>query len=536
MTIAAKQGLGDSTSSLRKAVAKRGELLARVIVPPCVIFGAAYLAPHGPAVLPMATLAAILCCVFLCPSIAGVPSHVWGPTLGAAALLVAGHIPGISGRFAPTLSVNVARDELAGHFAVPILILCHAYLSFSLDDSGFFNWCALKLLRVGRGSGKSLIVSLFLGISLITFFTSNDIVILAMTPILIYVGNYARIRNLVPFLMAQFIAANTASMGLYMGNPTNIVVGNAVGLGFVEYAQRMLVPTLIATLVALTITWLLFARLSNANRIPDRYYLPAATGAELWTRHMTIKVAMVGTCLVLLSTFANPWLLSKLFGAHSFGSVRVTVSNLIIVISLLCAVLAFVLDMTLGVASGSPGRRALFSNRMRRMPIEIVPFFLSFCLVLKSFEEAGLTRYAVDSVLRAFERGPLVGSLATGLYGVLAVNFMNNIPATILFEKMWLGSAAATPPIVGLAQRLPRLHAAYSDIFVNGFLFGSNFGANLTFIGALAGVMWLKIIGDHASRAPEVERMPTARDFLIYGVIIVPIVTVATCAAIAWCR
>lgn len=516
--------------------ARRGQLLGRLVLTPAVIFAAACLAPDAHAALPLATLAAILCFIFLFPKLAGIPSHVWGPGLGAVVLVSAGHVPGALSLYAPALSWHVVREEIAGHFGVPILILCHAYLSFSLDDSGFFNWCALKLLRTGRGSGRSLIVSLFLGISVITFFTSNDIVILAMTPILIYVGNYARIRNLVPFLMAQFIAANTASMGLYMGNPTNIVVGNAVGLGFVQYAQRMFVPTLVATSVALTLVWFVFGRFSKNNRIPARYDLPVATGAESWSRQMTIKVSMVGTCLLLLSVFANPWLLGKLFGAHEPRVLRMAVSNLIIVVSLLCAVLAFILDLTMDRGSGRSGTRALLQDRLRRMPLEIVPFFLSFCIVIRSFEEAGLTRYVVQAVVRAFEHGPMIGSLATGAYGVLAVNIMNNIPATIVFEKVWLGSSVANPPIVGLADKLPELHAGYSDIFIDGFLFGSNFGANLTFIGALAGLMWLKIIDDHSRRAPEVQRVPTARDFLTYGIIVVPIVTAATCAAIAWCR
>jgi Na+/H+ antiporter NhaD/arsenite permease-like protein len=184
--------------------------------------------------------------------------------------------------------------------------------------------------------------------------------------------------------------------------------------------------------------------------------------------------------------------------------------------------------------TGGHGKvRSEFVSRMRRMPLEIVPFFLSFCIVLRVFDEAGLTRYAVQGVVNAFKHGPLVGSLATTSYAVLAVNLANNIPATILFEKAWLGNVAASQPIVGLVDRLRAMNPRYADIFVDGSLFASNFGANLTFIGALAGLMWLRIIRDQAARAPEVRRLPTARDFLVWGGIIVPIVTLATSVAIA---
>jgi len=536
VTISVKQGLSESSAGTRQldVSVDRKRVIVRLAITLGVIVLAIFIAPNARAVPALATLGAVLCFIFMFPKIAGVPSHVWGPLLGAAALLFLARGPLGSGFGMSKLEWSTVYDELLSHSSVPILILSFAYLSISLDESGFFNWCSLKLLRAGRGSGTRLIVSLFLGVSLITLFTSNDIVVLTMTPILIYLGNNAKIRNLVPLLMTQFIAANTASMGLYVGNPTNIVIGNAVGMGFVEYARRMLVPTLVATGVSLALVVLLFS-LGKTNRMPRRYDLTPALAGERWTLHMTLKVALFGACLLLLSVFGNPWSASLLIDDPS--SAQGAVSKVIVAVSVVCCVAAMIFDLArdrvarVRQASGSPLLR-----RMGRMPLEIVPFFLSFCLVLRSLEDAGLLRYAIDSVLDAFRQGPVVGSLATGAYAVIAVNVTNNIPATILFEKAWLGNASALPPIVGLAESLPRLDAKYGDIFIDGVLFASNFGANLTFIGALAGLMWLKLIPDHARRAPHVERVPTARDFLIYGSIIVPIVTIATCLTIAWMR
>jgi Na+/H+ antiporter NhaD/arsenite permease-like protein len=41
----------------------------------------------------------------------------------------------------------------------------------------------------------------------------------------IHVGSLAGISNVVPLLIVQFIAANTSSMGMYVGSPTNIILG-----------------------------------------------------------------------------------------------------------------------------------------------------------------------------------------------------------------------------------------------------------------------------------------------------------------------
>ena len=130
-------------------------------------------------------------------------------------------------------------------------------------------------------------------------------------------------------------------------------------------------------------------------------------------------------------------------------------------------------------------------------------------------------------MVAAFEIGPVVGSVATGLFGVVAVNVMNNIPATLLFEKAWLGT--------GIQERLADIHPAAGDIFIDASLYASNFGANLTFIGALAGLMWLRILREPSGSSTS-TRLPTVRGFLVYGLLIVPVVTVTTCTVIGLLR
>jgi len=321
-------------------------------------------------------------------------------------------------------------------------------------------------------------------------------------------------------------------MGMYIGNPTNIVIGNAVGLGFVQYLQRMALPTVIASAAAMGVVLLLFTRISRSNRIPAHYQLPARSDDAPWTKQMTVRVAVFGSCLVLLALFGNPLVLGKLLGIHEAIPLSRAVTHLIVAISALAALVTLVLDAIQDARSGHRVQTQVLS-RLGRMPFEIVPFFLSFCVVLRWLEEAGLTRYAADAIVGAFKRGPLIGSLASGGYAVLAVNVTNNIPAAILFEKTWLGNLAATPPVIGLAERLHALDPSYDKIFVDVSLFATNFGANLTFIGALAGLMWLRIIRDHARRAPEVRRVPSARELVVYGAIVVPTVTAVTCIWIA---
>jgi arsenical pump membrane protein len=386
-------------------------------------------------------------------------------------------------------------------------------------------------VRLARGSGLRLLLAVFIGVSVITFFTSNDIVILAMTPILIHVGSNARIRNLTPLLMTQFIAANTASMGLYIGNPTNIVIGRVVGIGFTDYAARMLVPTLVASATALLVVWALFGRGSNSRRIVDRYEVPTVALSARWTREMTIKVSLFGTCLATLAVLGSPWALSE----ATSEQIQERVSRSLLLVPLGFALVFALYDTVRDSLVGASIKLGL-RRRLGRLPIKIVPFFLSFCVLLAAVEATGWTRHAVAAVVRAFELGPIAGSLASGALGIFAVNGINNIPATLLFEKVWVGTPTGATPVAGVEQQLALLNPSYGDIFVDASLYASNFGANLTFIGALAGLMWFRLIRNTPQASDPGIQVPTVRQFMAYGLLIVPIVTVVTCLSIALWR
>lgn len=466
--------------------------------------------------------------LFLMPDVRGVSAHLWAPFAGAVATIVVPHVlNGFAPMSLPEMDGAILRQELVSNFDVPILILSLAYMSISLDSSGFFNWCSLQIIRSGRGNGRHLLLNLFLGISVLTYLTSNDIVILSMTPILVYLGRNARIKNLTPYLITQFIAANTASMALYIGNPTNIVIGRTVGMGFVEYARRMAIPGLVACAVTLLLCMALFGSWSRRNRIPKTYAVPKTAFEARWSREMTVKLMTFGACLFVLGSIANPWSVEWLWGVTDPIVNGQRVSQVIVITSVLFALFMLGYDLVQDMFRDARQVGRLFKERMARVPFEIVVFFLSFCVILKGLEDAGLVAWASRGIVDAFAQGPAYGGIVSAFSGVAAVNLMNNIPATILFQKAWAG---------GLGQTLAAMHPTYADIFVEVSLYASNFGANLTFIGALAGLMWLRILKD-STRGHESEvTVPTKREFMVYGLVFVPAVTVVTAFTIAWVR
>lgn len=132
-------------------------------------------------------------------------------------------------------------------------------LSIYLDEAGFFDFLAVKILRYANKKQIHLFLILYVLVSFLTVFTSNDIVILTFTPFICCFCKNAGISP-IPYLIEEFVAANTFSMLLVIGNPTNIYLSLASGIGFAEYFMSMCLPTLAGGTVALAVMLLIFAK------------------------------------------------------------------------------------------------------------------------------------------------------------------------------------------------------------------------------------------------------------------------------------
>lgn len=131
-----------------------------------------------------------------------------------------------------------------------------------------FDYLAAKAVNASQGSGWRLFVAFFALSSVITVATSNDIVILTITPIIVAVTQLAKLDP-EPYLFAQFFAANIWSMILVVGNPTNIIVAQAESIEFLQYSRWMVLPTIASGLTCLGVLSFIFRK-----DIPTRVEVP----------------------------------------------------------------------------------------------------------------------------------------------------------------------------------------------------------------------------------------------------------------------
>lgn len=338
---------------------------------------------------------------------------------------------------------SLFTDTPINPLKILVLFLSISVLSIALDLSGFFVFLSSWAIRRFHNSQYALFFSLFVLVSLTTIFTSNDIVILTFTPFIIYLARHGKI-SATPYLVMEFVAGNTFSMLLEIGNPTNIYLSTAFGISFVDYVKVMAIPTLIIGLFSIGALLLLFRkRLSKPIEHFDLETKKIEDPFLMWVSLIHLVSTIV--CLAL-SNFLHfeMWIITLVFAA--------SLTTILFVYSF--------------VAKKHEVRMVY-----KRLPYSLAPFIISMFIIIMAVDSTGVFQQ-VGSLMGSINNDVLQG-ISYLLSSTIMCNLVNNIPMSLMFSRILDGGSVVS---------------VYSTII------GSNLGALLSPIGALAGIMWMSIL------------------------------------------
>src|SRR2546427_438328 len=171
------------------------------------------------------------------------------------------------GAIALVASGDVSFAEAGRSVHAPTLILLFAFmvLSAQLRLSGFYTYVTRRLAAVPLAPPR-LLGALILVVGALSAVFSNDIICLAMAPVLVDACVRRRLDP-VPYLLALACAANVGSALTLIGNPQNMLIGESLGLSFSGYLREAAVPVLLG----LAVTWALIVL-----QVRGRWDCPAA--------------------------------------------------------------------------------------------------------------------------------------------------------------------------------------------------------------------------------------------------------------------
>ncbi|EIW75979.1 hypothetical protein CONPUDRAFT_111819 [Coniophora puteana RWD-64-598 SS2] len=149
-------------------------------------------------------------------------------------------------------------------YNILILFFSLAYMAITLDITGILQSAAFWVSNKGGDNGWRLYLYFYLMLTFLSICLGNDPVILSGTVFLVY---FTQAANLNPdaWLMSEFAAANTASMVLFVGNPTNVVICEGFNLNNAAFTAYTILPFLACNFLCF---------LALAAQFHDKKYLP----------------------------------------------------------------------------------------------------------------------------------------------------------------------------------------------------------------------------------------------------------------------
>lgn len=378
--------------------------------------------------------------------------------IGAAIMLATGRLS-----FSKMLA-GITSQSSVNPIKILTLFLSMTLLSVYLGDAGFFDFIAEKIFLKAKGGRFKLFIILYAVVAILTVFTSNDIIILTFTPPICIFAKKAKISPL-PFLFGEFVAANTWSMMLIIGNPTNIYLAGSAGISFIQYLSVMWLPAIVGGLTGLIVIILLFRKELFAP-LPKTDVLHHGAPHKIINHKTPLIVAICHllVCIILLAV-------SDFIGVEMWA----------ICLTLALSMTAF--DLLYDLIVEHTAVPVLLS--LKKEPYELVPFVLSMFVIVLALKECGATELLSSALITNTK----LDGISFGLLSAGAANLLNNIPMSVLFERIIDGKS---------------VYALY------GAIIGSNIGAFITPVGALAGIMWNKILSQYGIKLSFIK-------FMLYG-------------------
>lgn len=334
------------------------------------------------------------------------------------------------------------NDSIVNPLKIILLFFSMSFISIFLDKAGFFTLIAAKAINRAKTSQFQIFSILYFTISILTIFTSNDIIILTFTPFICYFCKNLNI-NPTPYLVSEFVAANTLSMSLIIGNPTNIYLALNANIDFISFFKEMFLLSLIICIIAYFLMIMIFKKILSIKI--EKQNVGYAINNKFYIIIGLIFLS-ISTILMAISSYINiPMYL----------------------IAFACAFLLVIIVLFYKIILKKHDHILLKS--FKKIPYELFFFLLSMVVIILALNNCNVV-FNISTFLFNNESVFLIG-----LISFLMCSVMNNIPMSILFSNIFNCYSFSSKAI-------------YSCIIA------SNIGALFTPIGALAGIMFISII------------------------------------------
>jgi Na+/H+ antiporter NhaD/arsenite permease-like protein len=332
---------------------------------------------------------------------------------GAVAMVVSG-------------SLSESAAEHAIDFHTIALLLGMMIVVANLRLSGAFAFFARSLLSRAR-SGFGMLAMTVAASGILAAFFINDVVCLALTPLVIDAAEIADVDP-IPLLLGLATASNVGSAATITGNPQNMIVAAFAHLGYSSFAIHLAPAAIIGLVVDYIVIATIYRSSLGAMRMPDD------------TAPRTIRIIrplMIKSSIVTLGALAM-----------------------------------FIAGYPTHLVAMSAGVILLFTRRIKPARVyrlidwTMLAMFTGLFIVVAGFETTGFQTEVMSLVGVQRLTHPVTLTVVVAILS----NLVSNVPAVLLFRPLYsmLGGSRSTAMLIASA---------------------STYAGNLTVVGSIANLI-----------------------------------------------
>ena len=331
---------------------------------------------------------------------------------------------------AVAMVVSGALSESAAEHAIDFhtisLLLGMMIVVANLRLSGAFAFFARAMLRRAR-SGFGMLAMTVAASGLLAAFFINDVVCLALTPLVIDAAEIADVDP-TPLLLGLATASNIGSAATITGNPQNMIVAGFAHLGYSSFAIHLAPAAIIGLVVDFFVIAAVYRSSLGATRMPDD------------TAPRTIRVIrplMIKSSIVTLGALAM-----------------------------------FIAGYPTHLVAMSAGVILLFTRRIKPARVyrlidwTMLAMFTGLFIVVAGFQTTGFQTEVVNLVGVQRLTHPVTLTVVVAILS----NVVSNVPAVLLFRPLY--------PMLGSSRAIALLIAS-----------ASTYAGNLTVVGSIANLI-----------------------------------------------
>ncbi len=324
-----------------------------------------------------------------------------------------------------------------------------------MKKSGIFQYVAIKAAKFAKGDPWKIILYFCIITGVSSAFLDNVTTVLLIVPVTLVITDTLNL-NPIPFLVPEILIANIGGTATLIGDPPNIMIGSATGLGFLDFITALgpvVVVIFITTMIAFKFGYRIHYRASEENKK---------------------KVTKMNE----KSAIKDPILMKKS------------------VIVLAFTILGFVLHQKLGYESATI---ALFAGAVLLLISQVdvedifieiewatIFFFISLFMLVGALEEVGVMTFLASKLLEVTQGNMVMTMIVILWVSAIASSVLDNIPFV----------ATMIPLIKNYGQM--------SGLDVTplwwALALGACLGGNGTLIGASANVIVTGLLAKHGQK------------------------------------